>query len=117
MSHSCFMPSHSARAAATSPASSASIARSIVGRDSSLSSPSLNHLSGTAPSSRRRARTISAASPSGAKQLGGGHAAAPEDLDLVTRAAGHDVVRLAAQPLLENQHRGDAERDGDEKDD
>src|SRR3954453_13580578 len=104
------MPAHSARAVSTSPASSASIARSIVGRDSSRSSPSLNHLSGTAPSSRRRARTISAA-PSGAKQLGGGHAAPPEDLDLITRAAGHDVVRLAAQPLLEDEHRGDAERD------
>ncbi len=43
--HSCFISSHSLRAASVSPRSSASIARSIVGRDISPSSSSLNQRS------------------------------------------------------------------------
>src|SRR5262245_41351852 len=44
--HSCFMASHSALACSRSPASIASIARSIVGRDICSSSSSENHCSG-----------------------------------------------------------------------
>ena len=47
--HSCFIASHNALACSRSPASSASIARSIVGRDISPSSSSENQRSAISP--------------------------------------------------------------------
>src|SRR3954452_4854095 len=55
--HSYFIASHRARAASVSPRSSASIARSIVGRDISRSSSSVNQRSGIAPPARRVPRS------------------------------------------------------------
>src|SRR3954447_23999620 len=52
--HSYFIASHSARASSTSPRSSASIARSMVGRDISRSSSSVNQRSAIAPPFRRQ---------------------------------------------------------------
>src|SRR3954465_546699 len=55
--HSYFISSQRARAASVSPRSSASIARSIVGRDISPSSSSVNQRSGIAPPARRDPRS------------------------------------------------------------
>src|SRR5215210_4126939 len=59
--HSCFISSHSARAASGSPRSRASIARSMVGRDIWASSSRENHRSLTSrPPPRRLARSDTA---------------------------------------------------------
>src|SRR3954451_7425541 len=55
--HSYFISSQRARAVSVSPRSSASIARSIVGRDISRSSSSVNQRSGIAPPARRVPRS------------------------------------------------------------
>src|SRR4029453_9879851 len=100
---SCFISSHRRLACSSSPASIASIARSIVGRESCSSSSSLNHRSAIARSSDR-----------GGSGYGGRYAArsvSADELRPVLRAAaeehyGRPVEIDGPRPLLGGPARG-----------